>query len=255
MPSDPSASLNTLIRKLESTAVLADEERHALRSLPVTVRGIQPGQDILRERDHATHCAVMLDGWSCRYQLLDGGRRQILSFHLPGDMPDLLSLHLDVLDHSLAALTPCVVALIPHDSLRERIGRLPGLAAALWRESQVDAAIFRSWITAIGRRSAYGRVAHLFSELYLRQVTAGFAEGSQCPMPLRHTDLADASGLTTVHISRTLRTMRSENLITLKDRTLIVHDLDRLYAAAEFDPIYLHLRSLRGAAPEGREDA
>ena len=232
-----------LIRKLGAKAPLNADELQAVTSLPVTIRIFDAGQDILRDGDRPTQCALLVDGWAYRYQTLAEGRRQILSFHLPGDVPDLLSLHLDELDHSLGALTSCSVALIAHDAVREATHRLPSLADRLWRETLVDAAIFRGWVTTMGRRSAYGRLAHLFCELYLRQASVGLADGGHCAMPVRQSHLADATGLTTVHISRTLNSLRSAGLITLQDRRLIIHDLSQLLNAAEFDPRYLNLPS------------
>ncbi len=235
-----------LIRRLTSTANPSDEVIRALADLPFTVKSFEPGQDIVRDGERPEHCAAVIEGWLCRFKLLPDGGRQIIAFHIAGDMPDLQSLHLGVLDHSISAVTPCTVALIPHDVLRERTARLPDLAALLWRETMIDAALFRGWVTAMGRRSAYGRTAHLFCELHMRQRAVGLAEPRHSPMPLRQTDLADAMGLTSVHITRTLGALRKSGLITLQGRTLTIHDWDGLCQAAEFDPSYLHLGKANG---------
>ncbi|KQT57113.1 Crp/Fnr family transcriptional regulator [Methylobacterium sp. Leaf456] len=235
-----------LIRRLKSTAEPSDEVIRALSELPFTLKSYEPGQDIIRDGDRPGHCAALVEGWLCRFKLLPGGGRQIIAFHVAGDMPDLQSLHLGVMDHSLAAVTPCTVAMIPHEALRDQTARLPDLAAVLWRETMIDAALFRGWVTAMGRRSAYGRTAHLFCELHLRQRAVGLAESRHSPMPLRQTDLADAMGLTSVHITRTLGALRRAGLITLQNRTLTIHDWDGLCAAAEFDPSYLHLGEAAG---------
>ena len=236
-------ALETLIRKLESTSALTEEERQAIRRLPAVIRHIVPGQDLVEDGERPAHCALLVEGWSYRYKLLAEGRRQILSFHVAGDTPDLQSLHLGTLDHGVGALTPCTFALVPHENLRRLTAAFPNVAALLWRETLVDAGIFRTWVTSMGRRLAYGRIAHLFCELYLRQEAVGLAAGLQCPMPLRGTDLADATGLTTVHISRVLKALRDDKLITFERRQLVIHDWPRLYDAAEFDPTYLHLKS------------
>lgn len=230
-----------LIRKLETKTQLTADERQAITSLPLGIRIFEAGQDILRDGDRPSQCALLIDGWACRYQTLAEGRRQIISFHLPGDMPDLLSLHLDELDHSLGALTKCSVALIAHDAVRHASHGLPSLADRLWRETLVDAAIFRTWVTSMGRRTAYGRLAHLFCELYLRQAAIGLAEDGHCELPLRQSHLADATGLTTVHVNRTLNSLRSAGLITLQGRRLFIHNLSQLLTVAEFDPRYLNL--------------
>jgi CRP-like cAMP-binding protein len=162
-----SSDLIPLIRKLESIAQLSDEERQAVEGLPTVIRLLQPRQDIVRDKDRPGHCCLVLSGWTYRYKLLSEGKRQILSFHIPGDLPDLQSLHLRVMDHSLATLTACRLAFIPHESLRELTTRFPGLGATLWRDTLIDAAIFREWMTGIGRRTAFGRIAHVFCEMYL----------------------------------------------------------------------------------------
>src|SRR6476661_7026766 len=142
-----------LIRKLESIATLSDEERQAIESLPVRIQTLNARQDIVRDGDKPSQCCLILDGWACRYKLLSEGKRQILSFHIAGDIPDLLSLHIPAMDHSLATVTKATVAFIPHEDLRDLITRFPGIASIFWRDTLVDAAIFRQWMVSMGRRS------------------------------------------------------------------------------------------------------
>ena len=219
-----------LIRKLESTATLSDKERRAIESLSVRVHNLDARQDIVRDGDVPTHCCLVISGWACRYKLLSEGRRQILSFHIPGDISDLQSLHNQTMDHSLATVTKATVAFISHESLRELMSRHPGLAAAFWRDTLIDAAIFREWMIGMGRRSAYERVAHLFCELYLKLQAVGLAGDHRCPL-----------GLTSVHVNRVLKEMRGQTLITLRSRTLVIEAWDELLKAAEFDPTYLRM--------------
>ena len=242
MPSDPDQhAMSRLIRKLESIATLSDEERQAIESLPVTIRVLKPGQDIVRDGDKPSQCCLLLSGWACRYKILSGGKRQIFSFHIAGDIPDLQSLHIHTMDHSLATLTEANVAFIPHESMRELTARFPGLAAVLWRDTLIDAAIFREWMIGMGRRSAYERIAHLFCELYLKLQAVGLAGSYRCPLPVTQVDLGDALGLTSVHVNRTLQEMRRTKLITLRGSTLVIEAWNELLRAAEFDPTYLHL--------------
>ena len=243
---DPHAT-SMLIRKLESSATLSDAERQAVQSLPVRIHNLDARQDIVRDGDQPTHCCLILDGWACRYKMLSQGKRQILSFHIPGDIPDLQSLHIHTMDHSLATLTKAVVAFIPHESLRELTARHPGLAAAFWRDTLIDAGIFREWLVSMGRRSAFEHVAHLFCELYLKLQAVGLAGDHRCPMPLTQTDLADALGLTSVHVNRVLQEMRGRTLITLRSQTLVIEAWDELLRVSEFDPTYLQLEK-RAAA-------
>ena len=213
-----------LIRKLESIATLSVEERQAIENLPAMVRMLRPRQDIVRDGDKPSQCCLLLSGWAYRYKLIGEGRRQILSFHIPGDMPDLQSLHIQTMDHSLATLTEAKVAFIPHDSLRDLILRFPGIGAVLWRDTLVDAAIFREWMVGIGRRSAFERISHLFCEMYLKLQAVGLAENYRCPLPFTQGDLGDALGLSNVHVNRVLQEMRGKSLITLRSQTLAYSD-------------------------------
>jgi CRP-like cAMP-binding protein len=242
MPPAPNHFAATkLIRKLESIATLTDEERQAIWSLPVRIHHLDARQDIVRDGDQPTHCCLVLDGWTCRYKLLSEGKRQIFAFHIAGDIPDLQSLHIHTMDHSLATLTKATVAFIPHESLRELTAGHPNIAALLWRDTLIDAGIFRAWMVGMGRRSAYEQVAHLFCELYLKLQAVGLAEGYRCSMPITQVDLADALGLTSVHVNRVLKDMRGNALITLRGNALVIEAWDELLRVSEFDPTYLHL--------------
>lgn len=242
MPSAPDRhAISKLILKLESISTLSDEERQAIESLPVRIQTLNARQDIARDGDKPSQCCLILDGWACRYKLLSEGKRQILSFHIAGDIPDLLSLHIHTMDHSLATVTKATVAFIPHDDLRALIARFPNIASIFWRDTLIDAGIFREWIVSMGRRSAFEHVAHLFCELYLKLQAVGLAGNYRCPLPITQIDLADALGLTSVHINRVLKDMRGRALITLRSNTLVIEAWDELLRVSEFDPMYLHL--------------
>ena len=233
-------ALSPLIRKLESIATLTDHERKAVESLPVKVRALRPRQDIVRDGDIASQCCVILEGWSCRYKIIGDGKRQIFSFHVAGDIPDLVSLHIPLMDHSLATVTAATVAFIPHEAVRDLTTRFPGMTAMLWRDTLVEAAIFREWLICMGRRSAFDHMAHLFCELYLKQEAVGLADGHRCPLPITQTDIADATGLSNVHVNRVLQEMRGKGMITLRSGSLLIHAWDELLRSAEFDGAYLH---------------
>ena len=242
MPSAPNHHATTkLIRKLESIAILTNAEQRAIESLPVRIHHLDARQDIVRDGDRPSHCCLILDGWVCRYKLLSQGKRQIFSFHISGDIPDLQSLHVPTMDHSLATLTKATVAFIPHESMRELTAGYPNVAALLWRDTLIDGGIFRAWMVGMGRRSAYEQVAHLFCEMYLKLQAVGLAEGYQCPMPITQVDMADALGLTPVHVNRVLKEMRGKTLVTLRSSTLVIESWDELLRVSEFDPTYLQL--------------
>ena len=243
MNPDPEHPLRLFIRKLDGIAALGADARQAIEQLPITVRTLTSRHDIVQLGDRPSQCCLILAGWACRYMLLDQGRRQILSFHMPGDIPDLLSLHLGVMDHSLCTVGPATVAFVSHKSVRELTARFPALAAMLWRETLVDASTFRGWMVGIGRRSATERVAHLFCELYVRQQALQLASDWRCSVPFTQTDLADALGLTNVHVNRVIRDLRKDGLATLRTGELVIHKWQELVALAEFDAVYLHLNA------------
>ncbi|MBO1021915.1 Crp/Fnr family transcriptional regulator [Methylobacterium sp. SD274] len=234
--------LQPMITKLESISSLTEEERYAVESLPIKAQALRADQDIVRDGETATQCCLIIEGWACRYKIMGEGKRQIFSFHIGGDIPDLQSLHIPRMDHSLATMTDAHVAFIPHEALRDLTYRFPRLAAVLWRDTLVDAGIFREWMACMGQRSAYEHLAHLFCELYLKQEAVGLASEHRCALPLTQGELGDATGVTTVHINRTLQEMRGNGLITLRSNTLVILAWDELVSAAEFDETYLHLR-------------
>jgi CRP-like cAMP-binding protein len=146
-----SPTLNPLLRKLESIAPLSREEAAAVLALPVTLRQMRADHDIARERDRPSQCCLVLNGWLCRYKVLETGARQIFSFHINGDIPDLQSLHLKTMDHNLGTLVQSTVAFVPHDSVRNFARDFPHLGDILWRDTLIDAAIFRQWMVGMGR--------------------------------------------------------------------------------------------------------
>ena len=232
---------NILIRKLRSISPLADDEKQCLATLQFSTRSVAADQDIVREGDRPLECCLVLEGFLCRYKLTAEGKRQIVSFHLPGDIPDLQSLHLKVMDHSLMTLTPSKLAFVPHESITTVIHRCPPVADVLWRDTLIDAAVFREWMIGIGRRSAQTRIAHLLCEVMVRMRAVGLADGQRCELPITQAELGDALGLSTVHVNRSLKELREKGLITLRGSVLTAEDWDGLKGAGEFDPTYLHL--------------
>jgi CRP-like cAMP-binding protein len=229
-----------LVRKLESIAKLQENERQALLELPITIRTYGPDQDIFRDGDRPSECCLILEGFAFRYKLLADGRRQILAFHTPGDIPDLQSLHLKVIDHSLGTLVRTRTALISLHDLRALCRQYPGLAAVLWRDTLIDAAMFREWMVGLGRRSAHERIAHLLCEMTLRLAAVGLSDSRSCDLPITQLELGDALGLTAVHVNRVLQDLRRDGVIVLSASRLIVLDWQSLRAIANFDPTYLH---------------
>jgi CRP-like cAMP-binding protein len=182
-PTDPHSEHDRLIRKLESIAELSAEEKSAVRSLPLVLKNLPGDTDIVRDGDRPSECCLVIEGFACRYKITPAGKRQIMSFHIPGDIPDLQSLHLRVMDHGIGTLNPCRLAFIPHESLRGLMRRHPRIADAFWRDTLIDAAVFREWMVGIGRRSAYQRIAHLLCEMLVRCRAVGLTHDYAYELP------------------------------------------------------------------------
>jgi CRP-like cAMP-binding protein len=248
-PVDMRPEHDVLIRKLRSISPLSEDELQGLRGLPLAVAQVEADQDIVREGDRPSQCFFLVEGFVCRYKLTEDGRRQIFSFHTPGDVPDLQSLHLVVMDHNVKTLTPCKVAFVPHDAIAALTRQCPRIGDVLWRETLIDAAIFREWMVGIGRRSASTRIAHVLCEVFLRLKAVGLTNGYECEFPITQTEIGDALGLSTVHVNRSLQELRANGLIELRRGFLGILNWEGLKKAGEFDPTYLHLaRGLQDAA-------
>lgn len=211
------------------------------RAASERLRKFGPRVDIVREGERPKDVQLVIAGWACRYKQLEDGRRQVVSFFLPGDICDLNIFILREMDHSIGSITDVTIADLSREFFEEISAGYPRIVTALWWESLVDAAIQREWTLNLGQRTALERMAHLLCELFFRLRLAGLTSGDSCDLPLTQADLADASGLSKVHVNRTLQELRSANLIVLKGRTLVVPDLRRLMDAGLFNANYLHM--------------
>ncbi len=247
-PIDLHPEHNVLFRKLRSISPLSEDEKHCLLTLSLRTKAVGPDQIIVREGDEPSECCLVVEGFACRYKTTEEGKRQIFSFHIPGDIPDLQSLHLKVMDHSLMTLTPCKLAFIPHQSVTEMMRRCPRIGDVMWRDTLIDAAIFREWMIGIGRRSAYTRIAHVLCEVMVKMRAVGLADGYSCEFPITQTEIGDALGLSTVHVNRSLQELRGDGLIEWRSRILTAVNWEGLKKAGEFDPTYLHLDGAADAA-------
>jgi CRP-like cAMP-binding protein len=230
-----------LLRRLSSIATLDDDDRIAVDQLPLQLTDLKADQDIVREGDRPSRSCFLLSGMACWFKMTGEGRRQILSFQISGDLPDMQSIHLATLDSTLTTISPCRVAFVQHEALRELCANRPNVANAFWRMTLIDAAVFREWVANVGSRQALGRIAHLLCELVSRIRAVGLADKFVCELPVTQTELADATGLSTVHVNRTLQSLRRQKLIHWKDSQLEVLDWAGLQEVGDFDPAYLHL--------------
>ncbi|WP_454624469.1 Crp/Fnr family transcriptional regulator [Bradyrhizobium cenepequi] len=234
--------MSPLVRKLEQFVRLSSADRAFLtRAASERLRKFGPRVDIVREGERPKDVQLVVAGWACRYKQLEDGRRQVVSFFLPGDICDLNVFILREMDHSIGSITDVTIADLSREFFEEISAGYPRIVTALWWESLVDAAIQREWTLNLGQRTALERMAHLLCELFFRLRLAGLTSGDSCDLPLTQADLADASGLSKVHVNRTLQELRSANLIVLKGKTLAVPDLRRLMDAGLFNANYLHM--------------
>ena len=154
---------------------------------------------------------------------------------------------MDVMDHTLAAVVRSNIVLIRHEAVRNLLKRRVQLAALLWRDTLIDASIFREWMTGIGRRDAKTRIAHLFCEMVTRMNAVGLSDAHLCDLPITQLDVADALGLTDVHVNRVLKELREHGIVEFRHGLITVLDWEALQDAGEFDPAYLHLKTARAA--------
>lgn len=229
------------IENLEVYGRLPDADRAAIAALPVAVRRFDLGDDIVVEGDAPSQCRLLISGLAFRHKTMRDGRRQIMSFHVPGEVCDIEGLLL-AMDHSVSALSRAEVGFIPHAAMQALIDSHPAISRAMWRRDLVDGAVAREWMVGMGRRTAYARIAHLFCEMFARLGALGLVDGHRCRFPITQTHLSDALGLSVVHTNRVLQALRGDGLLSFRGGELIVHDWPGLQAAGEFDPAYLHLR-------------
>ena len=233
---------NPWTMKMEQFTRFSDEERQILdRLISERQRQYAPGEDILKEGDHVPDCHVVLSGLASRYKLLPDGGRQIMAFLVPGDLCDAEIFILKEMDHSVAAMSPTTVALISGDQMRDLLSNKGNVAQALWWGTLTDLAVLREWVVNHGRRDAHEQIAHLLYEMLVRYRMVEKTTDETLEFPLTQADLADATGLTPMHVSRMLQKLREEKLITLKNKTLTILDPERLREIAGYNANYLHL--------------
>ena len=228
--------------KLEQFRRFSDEDRQLLNEL-TSKRQQQYGahEDIVREGEHSPDIHVVISGLVCRYKILQDGRRQIMAFLVAGDPCDAEIFILKEMDHSIGTLAPSVIASISGDTMKDLLLSRPGIALAFWWNTLQDEGVLRERIIDEGRRDAYSRIAFLIYEMLLRLRAVGVMDDENFEFPITQTDLADATGLTPVHVNRMLQRLREEKLIAVEGKRWTVLDPAGLRKAAQFEANYLHL--------------
>nr|WP_295374278.1 Crp/Fnr family transcriptional regulator [uncultured Sphingosinicella sp.] len=233
--------LAPMLRKLEYWATFSDSDREALLALPYTLKTFEPAGMVVREGDKPTHSCLLRSGYLYRHKIVADGARQILALHMSGDMVDLQNSLLRLADHNVQALTRAEVAYIPREAVQEIAFARPSIGMAMWHDTLVDGSVFREWIANVGRRDARTRLAHLLCEFALRLEAAGLGEHGKWDLPMTQEQLADATGLTPVHVNRTLKALDASRLIVRSKRSVTVADWKALAAAGDFQSSYLHM--------------
>jgi len=247
---DSANPLELLVRKLRSHSALGKADEQAILALPYTLKTLEASAYTVREGDPPLVCAVLVSGYAYRQKSTGDGARQILSLHIPGDAVDFQNLFLDLADHSVQMMTRGDVALVQRARFHELIRERPAVAHAVLVALLVEASIFREWVLNVGPRDSRSRLAHVLCEFAVRLDNRGLSEEYAYQLPLTQEQLADALGLTPVHVNRVLRSLESEGLIVRNRRSIGFPDWRRMRDVADFNDRYLHLSRQTAGAQE-----
>jgi CRP-like cAMP-binding protein len=227
-------------RKLVRLVDLSSEELDALGELPFTVEKTAVNRYLVKEGEKVTRCCLLVEGYAARHKMSRDGQRQIVSFHMPGEMLDLQHSLLPNADHNLQTMTPATVAWVPIPALTQIASTFPKIAAAFAKDALIDASIFREWVLNVGARDAKTRVAHMLCEFVQRREALGIAPVEAVDLPFSQEQIGDATGMTAVHVNRMLRELTEEGAFTRTGRSYRISDWRKLKAIADFNPAYLH---------------
>ena len=233
---------------------LSREERHALEDAAVSTRSVGANTDLVREGERADTLFIVIEGWACRYMTTREGGRQLSALLVPGDVGNIDSLLFNRLDYGVRTLTQTTVIALPRDRALALAAQHPGIARTLTWLALVENAILGKWALSLGRRSAKERLAHLLCELSVR-LDAEDRNESSFAFPLTQEQIADALGLTPVHVNRTMQQLRNEGIVATANRTMTLPDVEGLRQIGGFDPRYLHVNPPIDAQFAPREDA
>lgn len=242
MTGKPASALDPMLRKLRLWARLDETDEQALLDLPHELIGLDKHRSLVSEGDVVSHCWLVLSGFCVRYKIVGDGGRQIVSIHMVGDLVDLQNALLGVADHGVQTLTECRMARIPIEAIRKLTTARAGIKDALWYDTLVDGSIHREWVANVGRRDAITRVAHLLCEFALKLDAIGLGQPLNYELPMTQEQLADATGLTPVHVNRVLQALAQKGLIErVTSRSVTIGNWQELARAGDFDRSYLHL--------------
>ncbi len=228
---------NPLIAKLRLLMKLEPTEKQKIQSLSQRTIELERGKPLLAPQNDDV--SLLLDGWGCRYKILSDGRRQITSFILPGDLTGVRACLFGVADFEAEALTECTVAIINGSDIAALFNESSRLAAAITWASAREEAMLTEHVVSLGRRNAKERMAHLFLELHSRLESVGFVDRMAYGLPITQEMIADCLGLSIVHVNRTIKAMRNENLLEYYNGYVILKDAKRLKSICGFNSGHL----------------
>lgn len=241
MPHTPEHPLQLLVRQFDLHSPLSAPARQAILDLPFQLKSHEAGSYLVREGDRPVTCGVLVTGYAYRQKETSDGLRQIVSLHIPGEALDLQQLSLEVADHSVQMLTRGQVAVIEQGHIRRLLSANAEVSNAVFTAVLIEGSIFREWVLNVGRRDARSRMAHLLCEFALRMEKAGLAGGNGFELPITQEQLADALGLTPVHVNRTLKALEGTGLITRNKRIIAFPSWEQMRDVGDFNQRYLHL--------------
>lgn len=244
------------LQRLLLRSRLTNDEQRAILALRGTTQRFQAHQDIVRPGEHVTSACLVARGLVARYDAMLCGRRQLTSFYLAGDACDLHSVVAPKASWSITAICDASVVRVPHEQLKQLCINYPQIALAFWRDGTVDASVFAQWIVNLGAKEARARIAHLFCEVGIRSEAAGLGSRTNFEFLATQSQIAEATGLTSVHVNRTLQELRGQGLLTFKAGRVCLDDWDALRAVGEFNSDYLMLgEPSRTARPRNQPGA
>lgn len=243
------SALRLFTNRLCERSALNEAQVAAILALPGRLHEYEPRVDVVRLGEKTDHACLIVDGLVGRFGQVIDGRRQITAMHIPGDMCDLHSVVIPRVSWALQTLSPSVILRIPHRALRALAHQSPDISEAFWRDCSVDASVLSQWVVNVGRRDALQRLAHLLCELAVRMESVHLGTRAGYRLEATQAQIADATGLTAVHVNRIYATLRESGAVEIKGREVRILDWDRLVGIADFDEAYLHLERLRGRDP------
>jgi len=231
--------LERLWESLEASGRLSEADRSALARVPFRCRALKAGDPVEPAAHDSATCGILVSGFAYSGRVLRDGARQIVSVHVPGDFFGLGNFFQPAIAPEVRMLTPGEAATVDVTVLKRLLNARPAIQNIFWRQTAFEASMFSEWLTGIGRRDAQTRIAHFLCEFAERLRGAGLTSADAFELPLTQEQLADATGLTPVHVNRVFHSLRASGVVQLERRSVTIRNWPRLAAMADFDPAYL----------------